>query len=81
METFKQLGGRAALGMSAVGALIMTGIVLAGPASATADPISTAFDDLESKVTLYGTALVTLVVLAIGILFGIGWLKKARSAK
>lgn len=80
VDNFKGAGARAAAGLSALGAMFVVGVMLAGPSSAAADPVSTAFDTMEGKITTYGGALATLTVLAVGIMLGLAWLKKARSA-
>lgn len=80
MENVKQIAGRVALGFSAVSGALMLGFVLAGPSSAAADPVTTAFNDMEGKITTYGTAIVGLVVLAVGIFLGIKYLRKGTSA-
>lgn len=61
-------------------ALFVMGVVGAAGASATpADPVETAFNDMEAKVTTYGGAIVALVVLSIGIFLGIKYLRKGVS--
>jgi hypothetical protein len=76
----QHISGRVAAVSAAVGTLMTLGFILAGPASATpADPVQAAFDDMESKVTLYGAAIVALVVLAVGIFLGIKYLRKGVS--
>lgn len=51
-----------------------------GAASAEpADPVTTAFNDMEGKITTYGAAIVGLVVLAVGIFLGIKYLRKGVS--
>lgn len=69
----------AALG-AVLSTLFVVGILTASGASATpADPVETAFTDMESKVTTYGGAIVSLVVLAVGIFLGIKYLRKGVS--
>jgi hypothetical protein len=60
--------------------LFVAGVMLAGPSSAAGDPVEAAFTSMEGKVTTYGAALAAITVLAVGILLGLAWLKKARSA-
>lgn len=77
MDGFK---GRVATVGGLLSALMVGAFVMSGASSATpADPVSDAFGDLQDKVTLYGGAVVALVVAAIIILFGVKWLKKGAS--
>jgi hypothetical protein len=80
MEKLKKYSGYTAL--TAVGsALMVVGMfVMAGAASATpADPVGDAFDTLQGKVTLYGAAVVALVVAVVVLFFGIKFLKRGAS--
>lgn len=72
--------GRVAMIGGTVTALLIGSFVMAGSASASSDPVSDAFTTLNGKVTTYGGALVALVVLAVGIVYGITWINKARRA-
>jgi len=74
----KNMIGRGAAIVSTLGTLTVLGFVLAGPASA-ADPVTTAFADMESKITLYGGAIVALVVLSAALFLGIKYLRKGVS--
>lgn len=47
----------------------------------TADPALDALTGYTTTVGLYGAALVAVVVAAVGVTYGIGWLRKVRSAK
>lgn len=77
MEIIKD---RAARVGAAFSALFVLGVLGAGAASATpADPVETAFTDMEGKITTYGGAIVALVVLSIGIMLGIKYLRKGVS--
>jgi hypothetical protein len=49
--------------------------------SLTADPALDALTGYTATVATYGAALVGVVVAAIGVTYGIGWLRKVRSAK
>lgn len=79
MENIRQIGGRVGLGFTALTTMLGVAVILAGPSSATTDPVATAFDDMEAKVTTYGAAIVALVVLAVGIFLGIKYLRKGVS--
>lgn len=80
MDTLKAAGARVGMVTGAMGTLALMGFILAGPASAqTGDPVGTAFSDLEGKITTYGTAIVALVVLSVGIFLGIKYLRKGAS--
>lgn len=79
VDNIKQIGGRVGMGVSALGTLLMVGVMLAGPSSAAGDPVAGAFDDMETKVTTYGAAIVALVVLSVGIFLGIKYLRKGIS--
>ena len=71
---------RSGLVAGATAGLTMVALVLAGAASATPpDPVADAFTSMGAKVTLYGAAIVTLVVLAVGIFLGIKYLRKGVS--
>lgn len=74
----KEIAGRVAGIGAALSTMVVLGFVLAGPASA-ADPVTTAFDDMESKITLYGGAIVALVVLSAALFLGIKYLRKGVS--
>lgn len=76
MEHIKQVGGRAAMGASALGTMFVLGVMLAGPSSAASDPVADAFTTMEGKVTTYGGAIVSLVIVAVGIFLGIRYLRK-----
>lgn len=85
MNKFKDAAATVARPFAVLGAmlsvLLLGGLALAGSASATpADPVADGYADLTSKVTLYGGLFVALVVLTVGILFGVKWIRKARSA-
>lgn len=80
LDRIKDGGARVGVGFTVLGAMLMTSVILAGSASAAVDPVETAFNDMEGKVTTYGAALAAITVLAVGILLGLAWLKKARSA-
>jgi hypothetical protein len=65
---------------AALPVLMIGAFVLAGSANAVGeDPIDAAFTDLQGKVTLYGGAVVALVVASIILLFGIKWLRKGSA--
>lgn len=71
---------RAATASAFLGTVLTMGFILAGPASATpADPIDAAFTSMEGKVTTYGVAIVSLVVLAVALFLGIKYLKRGVS--
>lgn len=76
MDTIRNKVARSSLVVGLVGALMLVG---AGAANATTDPVETAFNDMEAKVTTYGAAIVALVVLAVAIFLGIKYLKRGVS--
>lgn len=60
--------------------LTMAAFLVAGAANAQAtDPVDTAFDTLQSKVTTYGGATVALVVAVVVLFFGIKMLRKGAA--
>lgn len=63
----------------AVPVMLGMGALVAGPASASGDPILTEFDNLEAKVTAYGTAIVALVILSVVVFLGLKFLKKGAA--
>lgn len=78
MEKFSAFGTRAA----ALGSLVMVGLVggFLVPASATpADPAGDAITGLGTTVGTYGAAMVAVVVVAVGFVLGIKYLRKAVS--
>jgi hypothetical protein len=78
----KGIKERAAVLGGTLSALLVGAFVMAGAASATpTDPIETGFADMGVKLALYSGLLVGLVVIAVGVTYGIGWIKKVRSAK
>jgi len=79
-DKLKEAGARVGLVFGAVGTLMTLGVLLAGEAGATPpDPVATAFNDMNGKVTTYGAAIVALVVLSVGIFLGIKYLRKGTS--
>lgn len=72
--------GRVAAVGGMLTSLMVTAVIMAQGASAATDPVADAFGELETKATTYAGLLVGLVVLVVGLLFGIAWIRKARSA-
>jgi len=76
----ENLKKRAAILGGATGALTMLGFVLAGTAGATtADPGEDAITGFGDKVTTYGTAMIGVVVIGLGILLAVKYIRKAAS--
>lgn len=79
----KRAGKRVATTVAMVGTVFTMGFLLAGPASAEpatpADPVLGAFDGLETKITLYGAAIVALVVLSVALFLGIKYLRRGAT--
>lgn len=80
MEKFHNLAARgAAVGGTLVG-LLGLGVLLAGPSSAQAgDPGTAAINDFGDKVTTYGTAMIGVVVIAVGLMLAVKYIRKAAS--
>lgn len=78
----QSLRKRAAVVGGVLTTLVVGAMIMAGPASAEppADPVADAFGDITDKVGVYSGLLVTLVVAVVLALFGIAWIRKARSA-
>lgn len=81
MESIKNLVGRAGLLSGATLGLAFMGLVLAGPSNAAVgdDPAGDAITGLGDKVSQYGAAMVAVVVIGVGIMLGIKYLRKAGS--
>jgi type IV secretory pathway VirB2 component (pilin) len=79
MEKFKRAAGysTAALGAAITMTLFMVG---AANASTTSDPGEEAIQDLGTKVTLYGAAVLAVAGLAIGIGLALKYMRKGRNA-
>lgn len=76
----KRTGARVSVLTGVVGVAVMSGLLLAGSASATpADPVDDAFADMLQKVKDYGALIVGLVVAAALIFLGIKYLRKGLS--
>lgn len=75
------IGQKAGLVGGALTGLFVTGLILAGPASAAEgdDPALDAITGFGAKVTAYGAAMVAVVVIAVGIMLGVKYLRKAAS--
>lgn len=81
MDRFKELAGRVGLVGGGASLAMVLGFVLAGPASAAPgdDPALDGITELGTKVTLYGAAMVAVVVIGVGIMLGIKYLRRATS--
>lgn len=81
MEGFKQIGARAGLTFGAAFGLVVMGVLMAGPSSAAVgdDPTADSIAALGTKVATYGAAMVAVVVIGVGIMLGLKYLKKAAS--
>ncbi|MGY2704848.1 hypothetical protein [Nocardioides sp. HB32] len=80
MDTIKGIGKRVGLVGTATGIALMGALILMGAAEATpADPVDDAFTTMQGKVTLYGAAVVALVVASVLLFFGIKFLRKGAS--
>lgn len=72
---------RAAYAGAAIGTALTMVLFVAGAASATpVDPGETAISDVSAKVTTYGTAVLAIAVLAVGIALAMKYIRKARAA-
>lgn len=82
LDTVKAAAGRVGIVTGSLGGLLMVGLLLAGPSNAQtapADPALEGINDLGTKIGVYGAAIVALVVLSIGIMLGIKYLRKAQA--
>lgn len=71
---------RAAVLGGAVSGLTVLGFMLAGPSGATtADPGEAQITSFGDKVTTYGTAMIGVVVIGLGILLAVKYIRKAAS--
>ena len=80
MQNLKALGSRGAAVVTA--AFVLATLALVAPAQASshsADPVDAALADFSTRITTYGTAIVAIVVIAMGFWLGIKYLKKAQS--
>lgn len=76
----RKISGRLGALSLAMGVMMVGAMALAGASSATpADPVSDAFTTLQDKVTLYGAAVVTLVVAVVVLFFGIKFLRRGAN--
>ena len=75
LDHIKRLG---AVG-GAVSGLTFVGLMLAPGAFATPDPGTQAINDFGDKVTTYGTAMIAVVVIAVGLLLAVKYIRKAAS--
>ncbi len=78
MEKFSAFGARASI----LGSVVMAGLIggFLVPASAEpADPAGDAITGLGTTVSTYGAAMVAVVVVAVGFVLGIKYLRKAVS--
>lgn len=73
--------GRTARVSATLGAVLLAGLFFAPQANAADgdDPAGAAIDALGAKVTAYGAAMVAVVVIAVGLMLGIKYLRKAGS--
>lgn len=71
---------RAAAVTGLLGTMMLAGFIAAGSASAEpADPGLTAINDFKGTVTSYGTALIAVVVVAVGLVLAVKYIRKAAS--
>lgn len=75
----KRATARVSVLTGVVGLVVLSGLALAGPASAAADPVDTAFSDMQAKIVAYGALIVGLVVAGALIFLGIKYLRKGLS--
>lgn len=83
MDKLKGFGGRAAGVGAMLGTALTMVVFMAGAASATPppDPVTEGFTDAGTKVTLYGGAMVALVLIGLLIFLGVKYLRRGvRSA-
>lgn len=83
LESFKAAGKRVGLVTSAVAAVLVTGLFLAGSANATPppDPVTDGFTDAGVKVGVYGGAMIALILIGLLIALGVKYLRRGvRSA-
>lgn len=60
-------------------AVVLTSAPVLAFAQAT-DPVVDAFADVSDKITTYSAPLISIAVIATGIMIGIAWIKKSRGA-
>lgn len=80
LDHIKTGGRRAATLAGALGGIGVLAFVLAGPSSAAGEDVGLdAITGLGTKVAAYGAAIVAVVVISVGIMLGVKYLRKAVS--
>lgn len=76
-QNMVQAGRRVGAASGIGAAFVMVGLMLAGPASAQADGVTTGFTDAGTKVATYGGLAVGLIVTGLVIWLGVKYVTKA----